>query len=759
MKQIALLILVGLIVSQSHFAQATQADDTTITIDGQTAGVTPFIAQLTLTASDTTVLKSIQFTITPKTGSVTRPLSATYSMDFLIERGYLVPPSNQIFLPVYGLYHSYANDVALTYFFLDGSSKGDSTTVATGSFTDPECSYESPTVLQARTSDTTLSYDYMMVRGACGDFSPVVLDTDSALRWSNPMGTSTALLAASGYFDNAVYLTRGPTLYRVELDGTVTTIASYGDLGIVNFHHNIDEGKVGMILEADTTTQFESFVMEVDLAGNVIKTWDLAQIITDVMVAGGDDPSQFVYPSPTDWFHNNAVTYNRADDSVLVSSRENFIIAIDYETGAVRWILGDPTKKWHEFPSLAQLALNAAPNSLVPIGQHATSIAFDQNLLLFDNGTPSSFQMPPGLLRDYASPRKYSLALDTATATETWNFEMDQSINSPFCGSVYEDAPLNYLVDYAIVGGFATQNPTAQLLGLDATGKTIFYYEYPTVGCDTAYNSGPVHFENTRFPAITAQALNLSTRGMIAPGDDALIAGFIVTGTESKKIALRVLGPSLSGLSGTLADPTLSLFDSSGALVTSNDDWESDPGAAELTADGLAPGSTAEPAILPTLSPGAYTLVASGKDTDSGIGLVEMYDLSALSDSTMANISARGQVGIGDQVLINGFIVGDVSNATVVIRAIGPSLASFGVSSPLSNPTFTVFDQNGLAIAANDNWQDSTTMSDVEANGLAPTDPAEAASILHLPAGAYSVVVSGVGGVTGIGLLEIYKLE
>jgi hypothetical protein len=119
-----------------------------------------------------------------------------------------------------------------------------------------------------------------------------------------------------------------------------------------------------------------------------------------------------------------------------------------------------------------------------------------------------------------------------------------------------------------------------------------------------------------------------------------------------------VLGPSLSGLSGTLADPTLSLFDSSGALVTSNDDWESDPGAAELTADGLAPGSTAEPAILPTLSPGAYTLVASGKDTDSGIGLVEMYDLSALSDSTMANISARGQVGTGDQVLIQRLYCG-----------------------------------------------------------------------------------------------------
>src|SRR5437868_510620 len=165
MKTWSLIIVGAVFVVFSHLAAASQADSTTITITGHTAGATPFISKLTLTASDTTVLKSIQFTITPKSGSVTRPLSATYSIDFLIERGYLVPPSNQIFLPVYGLYHDYTNDVALTYAFLDGSSKGDSTTITTGSFIDPECSYESPTVLQARTSDTTLSYDYMMVRG------------------------------------------------------------------------------------------------------------------------------------------------------------------------------------------------------------------------------------------------------------------------------------------------------------------------------------------------------------------------------------------------------------------------------------------------------------------------------------------------------------------------------------------------------------------------------------------------------------------
>jgi hypothetical protein len=136
-----------------------------------------------------------------------------------------------------------------------------------------------------------------------------------------------------------------------------------------------------------------------------------------------------------------------------------------------------------------------------------------------------------------------------------------------------------------------------------------------------------------------------------------------------------------------------------------------------------------------------------------------MYDLSSLSDSSMANISARGLVGAGDQVLISGFILGDVSNATVVIRALGPSLATFGVDSPVTDPSFTVFDENGMAIAANDNWQDSITRGDVQINGLAPSDPVEAATVLHPPPGSYSVIVSGAGGETGIGLLEIYDLD
>ena len=124
--------------------------------------------------------------------------------------------------------------------------------------------------------------------------------------------------------------------------------------------------------------ELESVNIEVDAAGKILKEWDLAQIISDAMTAGGDDPGKFVFPSPFDWFHNNATTYNRADDSLIVSSRENFVICIDYETGAIKWILGDTTKLWYPFPSLAQYALTLAPGSLPPIGQHASSLTYDQ---------------------------------------------------------------------------------------------------------------------------------------------------------------------------------------------------------------------------------------------------------------------------------------------------------------------------------------------------------------------------------------------
>jgi len=298
-------------------------------------------------------------------------------------------------------------------------------------------------------------------------------------------------------------------------------------------------------------------------------------------------------------------------------------------------------------------------------------------------------------------------------------------------------------------------------LGLNAAGEKIFYYQYPTDFCNTAFNAIPLHLENTKFPTVGPQALNLSTRGTVSSGDNVLIGGFIITGTDPKTIVLRALGPSLSdfGLSGVLADPILSVHDSSGAVIATNDDWQTDPGASEITANGLAPTNPSESATLQTLAPAAYTVVVTGKDSTPGISLVEVYDLSPGSNSQLANISTRGFVGVNDDVLIGGFIVGDVASATVVVRAIGPSLASSGVSGVLSDPTLTIYDVNGSAIASNDNWQDDINSIDIEQNGLAPTDPLESAIVLHLPAGAYSAIVRVADGGTGVALAEVYDLD
>jgi hypothetical protein len=237
-----------------------------------------------------------------------------------------------------------------------------------------------------------------------------------------------------------------------------------------------------------------------------------------------------------------------------------------------------------------------------------------------------------------------------------------------------------------------------------------------------------------------------------------LIAGFIITGSTPGSIILRGLGPSLSGVSGVLADPTLELHDSGGALLVAEDNWQDDAGqAAQITAAGLAPQNPNESAIAMALPPSSYTAILAGKNQTTGIGLVEVYDISNSSNVQLANISTRGFVQTGTNVMIGGFILGGTGTTNVVVRGIGPSL---GVSGALADPTLELRDGNGTLVVANDNWQDdSASASQLTTLGLAPMSNLESAIYTSVPPGAFTAILAGKAGGTGIGLVEVYNVH
>jgi hypothetical protein len=238
-------------------------------------------------------------------------------------------------------------------------------------------------------------------------------------------------------------------------------------------------------------------------------------------------------------------------------------------------------------------------------------------------------------------------------------------------------------------------------------------------------------------------------------GDKVLIGGFILTGTEPKTVILRAIGPSLP-LDTVLADPVLELHKTDGTVVI-NDNWKESQQAA-IEATGLAPPNDLESAILATLSPGSYTAIMSGKDNGTGVGLVEVYDLDDPNATTyLANISTRGDVQPGDNVMIGGFIIGEGGQTgQVVVRAIGPSLTS--IPDALQDPTLTLYDGQGTLVAQNDDWAD-TNGDAIQATGLAPNDSRESAILASLSPGAYTAIVTGNDSTSGVGLVEVYYIR
>ncbi len=325
----------------------------------------------------------------------------------------------------------------------------------------------------------------------------------------------------------------------------------------------------------------------------------------------------------------------------------------------------------------------------------------------------------------------------TATLAGTLNVTLTNGFQ-PAVGDVFKIIAPN-----AFAGAFATVNTT----GFTATVN---------------YSSNGITLTVQTVPNQPLNISNVSTRMQVGTDPNQLIGGFIVTGSEPKKVIVLATGPSLAafGLTGVLADPVLELYQGN-TLIASNDNWKV-PAEAEIAATGLKPNHDLESAVVVTLAPGAYTAIVRGKNNGTGVGTVQLYDLAPTSKSKLANISSRGIVQASDdKVMIAGFSIGDLGSvdAKVIVRALGPSLGAFGITNFLPDPTVEVKNANGSTLFSNDDWQQSPQASDINASGLAPTDPSESAIALSLPNGSYTAIVRGKNGATGVAVVEVYNVQ
>ena len=481
-------------ISSPQGADAQQSD---IVIAGSQPGVTPFISSVHLVGQSISNFASVTFNISPAPASASQPVNVKWSQAALASRGYL--QNNSIDLPVFGLYADYQNQVSFQIEFADGSVQQLQYQIATEPYTDPTGVYTNPTIVKSRAPGSTLGFNFFIMKSEIG--SPVIVDTDGQVRWVVPGVQPTSAV----YFANGQFVTGSegaPSVTLLQFDGTQSALPTDLPQPLLNtFTHNIDPSPNGVLAEFNGTDDLGDSID--DIVSEIlpfssqppIQTFDMADILTSYMKNNGDDPSVFVRPG-VDWFHLNASTYDPSDNTVIVSSRENFLIKVNYSTHDIVWILGDPTKYWYTFPSLRAKALTLNAGGDYPIGQHAVSITSDGYIMVFNDGLGSLNQPSgeaPGLSRSYSEVSTYSVNPATMTAQNMWNFSYGESILSPICGSSYESPGNSYLVDFATPDNYAE----ARLVGLDSTRNVVFDFQYVSPSlCGAAWNAIPIPMEN-----------------------------------------------------------------------------------------------------------------------------------------------------------------------------------------------------------------------------------------------------------------------
>ena len=473
----------------------TLAQQSDITVAGSKTGVTPFIASVQLTGQNVSEVLSVSFSIAAMPNSVSLPVTVTWRASALTARGYL--QSNVINLPVFGLYDGYQNQVSFQLDFDDGSVQRLQYQITTAPYTDASGVYLNPTIIKPRAAGSALGFNFFLMKSLLG--SPVIVDTDGRVRWVVPAAQTTAVYYGNGEFVTGSETT--PAVTVLQFDGSQSTPQTNLPQPLLkSFTHNIDPGPIGNLAEFNGTDSLGS--SELDIVAEIqplstnppIQTFDMAEILTTYMNANGDTASEFVRPG-VDWFHVNASTYDPSDNTVIVSSRENFLIKLNYATHDIVWILGDPTKYWYTFPSLKAKALTLSAGGDYPIGQHAISITGDGYLMVFNDGygsanTPAG--APVGVTRTFSEVSAYSVNAAKMTAQNVWNFDYGKTIFSPICGSSYERLN-SYLVDFATADNYLQ----ARLVGLDVNKNVVFDFQYPSPSyCGAAWNAIPIPMES-----------------------------------------------------------------------------------------------------------------------------------------------------------------------------------------------------------------------------------------------------------------------
>jgi arylsulfate sulfotransferase len=464
------------------------------------AGNFVFAKTVEITPGNISGISSVNFIVHTKPGNMSKDINVTYSFAYLQRAGYVHTDTGIVDVPVFGLYPGYLNKVDVTVTWVDNTSETTPLTIHTAHFISDyningiviNKQYENPEV------------SYLLIDST--PTSPIIMDIDGEVRWQSTLAGEEVLPAyfnGSGFFEGEF---NGSKIFTINFIGETIQSAVLSDTRYTNFHHDIESGKQGLIATvgfldpsdpANVINRPESVLIEITPQGGIINSWDFDEIVGGEITSQGEDPSALVQ-NGVDWFHMNSAIYSPQDDSIIVSSRENFVLKVDYSTKKIKWIMGNTGKLWYtNYPrSLQPLALSIT--GLAPIGQHALSIIGDPyHILLFNNGLGNVALPYVGDSRTYSAVSLYEINESQMTANEIWTFDDNQALYSPICGGAFKTASGLYVVDFA-----STESGNAARIMVIDDSKNIYLDmripRRPVDGnsCGTAFRAREISLDN-----------------------------------------------------------------------------------------------------------------------------------------------------------------------------------------------------------------------------------------------------------------------